>query len=180
MTNDEKIVVTSILYQYTNAKLFYDIFGNWTKFNSYLEKGPEVMKDYFEKEWNNFRIQLKNNENIKFKINGLDREVTRNDFDITMNRTKNNTFVFFFKFPDYDYSEAASKYVALALGREIPRYFTLEYSVNNLTNESSYVIGEFFIGEGSKKTHKNHGFVDNDRMTFFASKILELLESEGL
>lgn len=61
-------------------------------------------------------------------IVNIDKEVTIKDFDITFNKTKNNTKVFFITFPDYEFYDSASKYVAIALTKDKPRYFTLEYS----------------------------------------------------
>ena len=59
---------------------------------------------------------------------------------------------------NFEYSDAASKYIALALTKYFPRYFTLEYSISHSFDEStqkiiekpSWVIGEFYI-ENNKK-----------------------------
>ena len=173
--NNQKIS-TSIQYQLTNVKMFKDIFEDWKNFDSLLSQGPDIMKMHLLQEWNNLKENLKNNKGILLK--DLNKDVTINDFDITFNRTKNGTSVFFFTFPDYEYKDPASKYVALALTKNMPRYFTLEYSENIMTHELCWVVGEFFITPNGKG-HNNYGEVDNDRLSWFAGYILRLLESEN-
>lgn len=175
--NNEKIS-TSIQYQLTNVKMFKEVFGNWENFNNFLTQGPNIVKMYLLQEWNELKEQLKNNEKLLLK--DLDKIVTVNDFDVTFNKTKNGTSVFFFTFPDYEYRDAASKYVALVLTKNMPRYFTLEYSEKIITKELCWVVGEFFINSDGKIQHNNYGAVDNDRISWFAGYILGLLESENL
>ncbi len=183
------VVSTSVQYQYTNVILFREVFGNWQEFNKHLNEGPEAMKDYLLNGWNKTREMLKNNANLLVK--DLDREVTRDEFDVTLNKTEKGSFVFYFTFPDYAYDDAASKYVALALIEGMPRYITLEYSglpsflkeqLPDMPgmNEKHWVIGEFAIDmqTGAVK-HINHGSVDNDRLTYFSTKVLGLLNSAG-
>ena len=174
--NNNKIS-TSIQYQLTNVKMFRDIFGNWKNFNSFLSQGPTIMKMHLLQEWNDLKENLKDNERILLK--DLNKEVTIDDFNVTFNKTKSGTPVFFFTFPDYDYRDAASKYVALALTKNLPRYFTLEYSEKVLTHELCWVIGEFSITPEGQKQHDNYGEVDNNRLSWFAGYILGLLESEN-
>lgn len=169
---------TSIQYQLTNVKLFTEVFRDWKNFNNILKQGPDVMKTYLLQEWNELKKQLENNENILVK--DLEKNVTIDDFNVTINRTKNGELVFFFTFPDYEYRDAASKYVALALTKNMPRYFTLEYSEKILTKELCWVVGEFFINSDGKIKHNNYGEVDNNRITWFAGYIMGLLESENL
>ena len=107
-----------------------------------------------------------------FKINVL-YTGDKGDFDITFNKSDSGVSIFFFKFPEYEYNDAASKYVALALTPTMPRYFTLEYSESFLTKERQFVFGEFKIDENTRtRKHINYGTVDNDRLTFFAGLVL--------
>ena len=175
--NNENKISTSIQYQISNVKLFHEVFGNWKTFNEELNKGPEMMKKYFLEMWNRLKNELINNDNLIIK--DIDKEVGASDFDVTYNKTKNGTSVFFITFPDYDYTDAASKYVALALTPIKPKYYTLEYSEHAINHTPSWVVGEFVI-ENSKKKHINHGTSDNMRLSWFAGYILGKLELENL
>lgn len=171
----EEKISTSIQYQLTNVKLFNDIFFDWKNFNEDLNKGPEFMKNRLLQEWNELKSILKENTNLLLK--DLDKEVTVSDFDITFNQSQNGTSVFFFTFPDYEYTDAASKYVALILAPKMPRFITLEYSENSITKEKQYVVGEFVINDQIKqRQHLNYGVLDNDRITFFAGYVLDMID----
>lgn len=167
----ENKISTSIQYQMTNVKLFDEIFANWRSFNEKLQAGPNIMRKWLCDEWNNIKEILKQRDDLIVKDIG--KEVTVNDFDITFNKSDSGVSIFFFKFPEYEYNDAASKYVALALTPAIPRYFTLEYSESFLTKERQFVFGEFKVDENTRtKKHLNYGTVDNDRLTFFAGLVL--------
>ena len=170
------MIKTSIQCQLSNNVLFNEI-GRWREFNNVLQQGPNEMKKYLYEKWNYVKNELRKNAEIE--IQDLDKIVTVNDFDVTYNKTANGTSIFFFTFPDYDYRDAASKYVALALTKQRPRYFTLEYSEHFITHEPCWVVGEFVVEE-NKKLHKNLGRADNQRITWFAGYIMGLLEAEGL
>lgn len=176
MNNDNKIS-TSIQYQISNVKLFDNIFSNWKDFDEKLNAGPEVMKKYLFDMWNSLKEELRNHDNLIIK--DIDKEVSVNDFNVTFNRTKNGTGVFFITFPDYEYTDAASKYVALALTPNMPRYYTLEYSKDIEKNIPCWVIGEWIIKDSTPR-HINYGTVDNMRLTWFSGVILGMLEAENL
>lgn len=177
MNNNESKISTSIQYQISNVLLFREVFDNWNNFNEELNKGPEEMRKYLFNMWNKLKEDLKNDENLIVK--DIEKEITISDFDITFNKTKNGTSIFFITFPDYDYFDAASKYVALALTPTMPKYYTLEYSEHVIDHTPCWVIGEFAI-EDAKKKHIKHGSTDNMRLTWFAGYILGKLESENL
>lgn len=172
----ENKISTSIQYQLTNVKLFNEVFYNWVAFNEQLNKGPEQMKRYLLEEWNHLKEGLKNNEKLILK--DIEKEVTENDFNITMNRTKDGSFVFYFTFPDYEYTDAASKYVALAFLPEKPRYFTLEYSENFMTREKKFILGEFVIDQNNLVRHQNYGILENNKIESFAGAVLNLIEEK--
>jgi len=132
------------------------------------------MKLYLLELWNKVKEELKKDK--KLKIRDKDKKVTVNDFDVTFARTDNNIPIYFITFPDYVDFDAASKYVALALTPQIPRYFTLEYSKHYLDNSPCWVIGEFMINEEGKVIHNNYGTVDNMRLPYFAGYIVGMLE----
>lgn len=173
----ENKITTSIQYQLSNGKLFQEVFGNWRKFNEELKKGPENMREWLLAKWKEVREELQAKPEIILK--DKEREVTKEDFNISFQQTKQGTNIFFFLFPDYDGTDAASKYVALVLAPKIPRYITLEYSQNFVTKQKQYVIGEFVLDEKThQKTHLNYGSVDNDRISYFAGYVLGMIEGE--
>ena len=174
--NNNKIS-TSIQYQMSNIVLFNEVYGNWINFNDRIKKGPEEMKQYLLEMWNKIKLSLKDRNDIIVK--DKEKEVNINDFNVTYNRTKNGTSIFFLTLPDYEYQDAASKYVAVALTPMIPRFFTLEYSKSVVDGNTCWYVGEFVIDNNQKK-HCNFGKSDNMRLSWFAGYIVGLLESENL
>lgn len=170
---NENKIKTSIQYQFTNEKLFYEVLTNWKSFNEILASGPNNMKEYLYSEWNKLADTLKKNDSLE--IVDIDKNVTVDDFDVTVNTTSNNIVVFYFTFPNHTYADASSKYVALALTPSMPRYFTLEYGKEMTTGKTTWFVGEFYIANG-KKLHRNYGKVDNMRLSYFSGCVCGLLE----
>lgn len=170
-------ISTSIQYQISNIVLFDQVYKNWVNFYGNIQKGPEVMKHFLFDMWNKLKEYLKNNQEIIVK--DIDKEVSINDFDVTYNRTKNGTSIFFITLPDYEYQDAASKYVAIALTPKMPRFFTLEYSQSSLNSETCWIVGEFAIID-NQKSHFNYGKADNMRLSWFAGYIIGMLEENNL
>ena len=168
-------ISTSVQYQFTNVYLFDLVFKRWATFNKDLTKGPKYIKNNFCLEWDRLKTVLLNKQNVEIK--DKDKIVGPNDFDVTINHTNGGKIVFFFKFPKYDYFDAASKYVALALMRDNPRYFTFEYTKSVTTQEKQFVIGEFYMDNNQKK-HRNYGATKNDGIDFFADFVIKLLNKE--
>ena len=174
---------TSIQYQFTNIKLFYEVFSNWKNFKKILASGPNNMKNYLYSEWNKLADTLKENDSLE--IVDIDKNVTVDDFNITVNTTSNNIVIFYFTFPNHQYADASSKYVALALTPNMPRYFTLEYGTELtiehdkglIPSKTTWFMGEFCIENGKKK-HINYGKIDNMRLSYFAGRVCKLLEEE--
>lgn len=166
---------TSIQYQLTNVRFFDDIFFDWKRFDEDLNKGPQYMKQRLFNEWQEIKEMLKKRDDLE--VNDIDKVVSEEDFDITLNRTKQGIHVFFFTFPDHEYGDASSKYVALVLAPKMPRFITLEYA-HTFDGKRAYVVGEFMMDEETgKKKHCNYGFLDNDRLSFFAGYVLRILEN---
>ena len=170
-------ISTSVQYQVSNVILLNELFYNWGVFYSFLKQGPIAMKQYLFDMWNNVREKMKNDE--RFLAKDIDKNVTVNDFNVTFNRTKNNTDIYFITFPDYEYYDAASKYVAIAMCPSKPRYFTLEYSSHVMDNTPCWVLGEF-VPDGQGFRHINYGSIDNMRLTWFCGNVIGRLESENL
>lgn len=165
---------TSIQYQLTNVVLFYEVFTNWNNFNELLNKGPEAVKKFLFNKWIYLKEELSKDKELEIK--DFNKEITIDDFDITLNKTKDGVKVLYITFPDYEFNDGTSKYIALALTEKSPRYFTLEYSENIVNKEQYWIIGEFKLNNG-EKTHYNIGKSDNMRIEWFAGYILGLLES---
>ena len=87
MMNEDRKISTSVQYQISNVKLFYEVFGNWKSFNEKLNSGPNGMKKYLFEMWNTLKEELRSNDNLIIK--DIDKEVNISDFDVTYNRTKN-------------------------------------------------------------------------------------------
>lgn len=168
-------ISTSIQYQLSNVVLFNEIFGNWLTFRQILEAGPERVRKFLLDKWNEVREKLKDDDNLIIK--DMNKKVTIDDFDATLTKTEEGFNVFIFTFPDYEYKDAASKYSALILNPEFPRYFTLEYSENFLTKEECYVVGEFCI-EKNRIQHKNYGTLNNCELSSFTVCIFDILKHE--
>ena len=64
-------------------------------------------------EWNRIKENLSKKDNIY--LNDLNKNVTVDDFDITIKTIDKNIKVYFITFPDYLYTDSASKYVAFAV-----------------------------------------------------------------
>ena len=171
----DKQISTSVQYQFTNVYFFDAVFRGWGNFNRNLTKGDKYMRETLCLEWDRLKEDLEKNPQLLLK--DKDKVVTPNDFNVTINYTNEGKIIFFFTFPDYEYNDAASKYVALALLEDMPRFFTLEYSEDHMTHQIKYVVGEFVIKDG-KKQHKNYGFVDNDRLPYFAGFVLNILNNK--
>lgn len=174
-------ILTSVQYHLTNNYLFNEIYGNWQNFNQVLNAGPESMKQFLCDLWNKTKNDLLQNPNVI--IRDVDKEITPNDFDITLNSTNGGIKIFYFTFPSIDIEkpEPACKYVALALTPNMPQYFTLEYSyipepypVGPL-GRNFWVAGEWAIIDKNKK-HYNIQSIDNDRLPYFAGLIKTVVE----
>lgn len=168
-------ISTSVQYQYTNNILFGEVFMNWPNFDKALSSGPSHMKKYLLDSWNTTKERLAKDDRLILK--DIDSKVTIDDFDVTYTRTQKGIHVFFFTFPDYDYTDGASKYVAVALTEKEPSYFTLEYSEHILNHEPCWVIGEFAF-ENKEKVHHNHTTVDNKDLSTFAKWVIDHLDSK--
>ena len=172
----ENKIKTSIQYQLSNVLLFDKVYGHWKEFDQQLAKGPSSMKKYLCEEWNNIKEIMKQNEMLE--IADLDKEVTEDDFDVTYNETATGVSIFFISLTKYEYRDAASQYIALALTPKAPRFFTFECSEHAANHEPCWVIGEFAIRE-NKKAHRNLGITEKNDIAWFAGYVTGLLEQEA-
>lgn len=176
---EKKKLATSVQFNFSTGRLLTNVFNKWEVFNSVLAAGPSKFREYLVSEWNDLREDLLTDTESNVVLVDADREVGVGDFDITINKTKKSTPVFFITLPDYEYRDGTGKYVALALTEHRPRYFTLEYSENVDTHEPVWMVGELRIKDNDIQ-HRNIEVANNMRMTWFAGYILGLLDSENL
>ena len=115
-------------------------------------------------------------DNDQILINDIDREVTINDFDARLIDAEDGTHIFVFTFPDYNFNDSTSKYTALAITKGIPRYFTLEYSINLAKKEDCSVVGEIAIEKNSLQ-HRNYGTIEKADLSTFVICIADLLKN---
>lgn len=132
------------------------------------------MREFLFNGWNELKDSLSKRDDLIVK--DLDKKVSIADFDAALYQSDIGIDIFFFVFPDYDFNDAASKYVALALTPKIPRFFTLEYS-ENMNKERTFVLGEFVLDlETSQTKHLNYGQVPDDNLSYFAGDIIKILK----
>lgn len=161
---------TTIAYQVTNIVLRDEIYDNWEIFLKNLNSGPNTMKKELLNMWNSTKEKLNQHENLK--IVDVDKIVSVESFDITMNITEDNVRVFYFIFPDAEIAIAQCKCVALALTAHIPRYFTMEYFSKENGNEQ-FMFGEWTLDN----KHLNHGKLNNPTVDCFARNVQEKIKS---
>ena len=169
-------ISTSIQYQLSNIKLPNDVFANFEEFDALLKSGPDSIKQYLVDQWNAIKDIVKYREDLEIK--DFDKEISIDDFEVTFNKTKNGSPIFFITFPDYEYFDSTSKYVAIALTVQGVKFFTYEYSLNK-TGEPCWAIGEFYIKDG-KFAHNNYSTSEDSRMSWFAGFITSFLETLNL
>ena len=174
-SESEKKKLTSVQYRFSVSRLVFNIFYDWENFDAALSAGPNKFKEYLVDEWNKLKAELIADPELELRDGA--REVSVDDFDITINKTKKERPVFFITLPDYDYRDATGKYIALALLDKAPRYFILEYSEDMETHEPAWVIGELRVKD-KQVLHKAIDVADNMRITWFAGFILGLLDEE--
>lgn len=164
---------SSIHYIMAHKKIRDLIFEDWEKTNLLLNEGPETLKQYFCKLWNEVKLELEYTDEID--IIDLDREIKPDDFSISYSILDNEMKVFNFKMPKplTDYGQAV--FLALVLTKRIPRLFTLELG-RKVSRENCYLIGEWQIDfKNNDYVHKNYGIIDTDNIGEFLGKINEIL-----
>lgn len=164
---------TSIHYIMAHEKVRNLIFEEWEKTNILLSEGPEVLKQYFCKLWNEVKLELEYTDEID--IVDLDKEIKPDDFNISYSILDNETKAFNFIMPKplTDYGQAVC--LTLVITKKIPRLFTLELG-EKINGEDCYFIGEWKIDfENNDYVHKNYGMINTDNIGEFLGKINEML-----
>lgn len=166
----------SIHYIMAHEKIRNLIFEEWEKTNLLLNEGPETLKQYFCKLWNEVKLELEYTDDID--IIDLDREIKPDDFNISYSILDNGMKAFNFITPKplTDYGQAIC--LTLVLTKRIPRLFTLELG-RKVSREDCYFIGEWQIDfEKNDYVHKNYGKINTSNIGEFLGKINYLLNND--
>lgn len=167
---------TSIHYIMAHEEIRNLIFEEWEKTNLLLNEGPETLKQYFCKLWNEVKLELEYTDDID--IIDLDREIKPDDFNISYSILDNGMKAFNFIMPKplNDYGQAIC--LTLVLTKRMPRLFTLELG-KKVNGEECYFIGEWKINfEKNDYVHLNYETINSTNIGEFLGKINNLLNKD--
>lgn len=163
----------SIHYIMAHEKIRDLIFEEWEKTNLLLNKGPDMLKQYFCKLWADTKQEVEYVDDID--IVDLNRAIKPDDFDITYSNLDNGmkTFNFIMPKPLNDYGQVV--YLSLVITKEIPRLFTLELG-KKINEGDCYFLGEWKIDfESNDYMHKNYGTIEEPIIGKFLGRINEIV-----
>lgn len=163
---------TSIHYIVAHEKIRDLIFEDWEKMNLLLSKGPEVIKEYFCKLWDDTKQEVEFFDDID--IIDLDKEIKPTDFSISYSTLDNGINVFNFIMPKPLTDVGQVVCLSLVITKKIPRLFTLELENNE---ETCYSIGEWVIDfDNNDYLHKKYGTTNKPIIGEFLGKINEIVK----
>lgn len=164
---------SSIHYIMAHEKIRNLIFEEWEKTNLLINQGPEILKQYFCKLWEEAKMELEYTDEID--IIDLDREIKPDDFNISYSILDNGMKVFNFIMPKPVTECGQVLYITLVITKKIPRFFTLELS----KKENNYEIGEWKIDfENNDYIHVNHNKIEESNIGEFLEKINDVLNAD--
>ena len=164
----------SIQFQLTNVAFLEYVFKNTDEIKSLLEQGPDSFKEYLLSEWNRIKDALSQDDRILVK--DLDKDITKDSFDITVNTTDNGTTIYYFIFPDYEFADPASKCVAVILTDTDPRFINMEYQMSSFGVKRYFTFGEFKANEDRTNfVYENYGELPDESIEQFAHQVVKLI-----
>ena len=164
----------SIQFQLTNVAFLEYVFKNTDEIKSLLEQGPDSFKEYLLSEWNRIKDALSQDDRILVK--DLDKDITKDSFDITVNTTDNGTSIYYFIFPDYEFADPASKCVAVILTDTDPRFINMEYQMSSFGVKRYFTFGEFKANEDRTNfVYENYGELPDESIEQFAHQVVKLI-----
>lgn len=166
-------IETSIAYQFSNCYMRNMVFYRFSYFYKNLKEGPVKMKNFLVDRWYELVDGLRDNNNII--VSDIEKVVLPSEFDITVNKTRDNSIVYFIKMPNSNIYKAESICVAVALTKDKPRYFTLELG-RNVNGDKNYFMGEFVLIDDNFK-HVNYGILVDNSISNFAYQVIYLLNN---
>lgn len=161
----------SISYFFANEEIRNLIFEEWEKINILLNNGPQLIKEYFYKMWNEIKFELEITDDEE--IADLDENIKIDDFTITYSILKNEMKIFNFIMPKTEKEAKQVVCCSLLLTGKIPRYFVLEKdSVNEI-----YTIGEWKMDfENNDYIYKTYETIENFDVGELLRKIINIVE----
>lgn len=166
---------SSINYFVAHEKIRNLIFEEWEKTNILLQKGPEILKQYFCKLWNEVKMECLYIDDVD--VIDLDKEIKPEDFDISYSILNDGIKAFNFIMPKPIIQCGQVACVTLLITKRIPRVFTLELAKNK-NGENCYSIGEWQIDfENNDYRHKNYETIDKLNIGEFLGKINKILNN---
>ena len=164
---------SSINYLVANEKIRNLIFEEWEKTNILLQQGPEVLKQYFYKLWNEVKMECQYTDDID--IIDLNKEIKPEDFNISYSILNNGTKAFNFIMPEPITECGQVVCVSLVISKKMPRFFTLELTQKR-DEKNYYSIGEWQIDfENNDYIYKNHKGINNSNVGEFLGEINKML-----
>lgn len=160
-----------ISYFFANEEIRNLIFEEWEKTSILLESGPEMLKEYFYKMWNETKLELEFTDDEE--IVDLDENIKIDDFTITYSIIKNEIKIFNFIMPKTKKTAKQVVCCSLVLTGKIPRYFVLEKDSMN----EFYIIGEWKMDfENNDYIYKTYGTIKNFVVGEFLGRISEIVK----
>lgn len=165
--------MTSIHYIMTHEKIRNLIFEEWEKINLLLEQGPDVIKEYFCKLWNETKQELEYEDDID--VIDIDRKIKPSDFEVSYSILGNGIKTFNFIMPKPLIESGQVVCLSLVMTKNIPRLFTLELEKSK--NGEDYLIGEWKIDfESNDYLQKKYGTIDKPIIGEFLREINEIVK----
>ena len=169
---EEKI---SISYLLANEKLRDFVFEEWEKFNTLLVQGPDILKQYLCKLWNETKIEAEWIDD--FDIIDLDLQVNPKDFGISYSILDNELKVLNFIMPASNNKCLQTVCASLVLAKKIPRFFVLDIN-NEIKNKKEYNILEWQIDfKNNNYNSINYGRASSPHIGEFLGKINHIIKS---
>ncbi len=164
---------SSIHYIVAHEKIRDLVFYEWEKMILLLNQGPNSLKHYFCKLWNETRQEVEYEDDID--IIDIDRQIKPDDFNISYSILDNEIKVFNFIMPKPVTCYGQVVYLSLVITNGIPKFFTLELG-NKVNVGDCYFICEWKINfENNNYVHKNYGIIDEPIIGKFLGKINEIV-----
>lgn len=167
---------SSIHYIISHEKIRNLVFEDWEKMCLLINQGPDVIKEYFCKLWNETKQELEYEDDID--IIDIDREIKSNDFAVSYSVLDNGMNSFNFIMPTPLTHDGQTVCLTLVITNSMPRLFTLELAENE-KQKKSYSIGEWQIDfKNDDYIYKSYESIDEPIIGEFVGEINKLLNLE--
>ncbi len=166
---------SSIHYIVAHEKIRNLVFEEWEKMNMLISDGPDSIKEYFCKLWNDAKQEVEFFDDID--IIDLDKEIKPDDFAVSYAVLSNEMKVFNFIMPKPVTQCDQALYLSLVITKRIPRLFTLELS-SSPQMTTCYAIGEWQIDfQNDDYIHKQYEIINEPIIGNFLKKIDDILKN---